>query len=873
MAKKQNKVDDPPKKMADATSFKEPPGLFSRILFLWMFPAFYNGNRRDLEECDLVAAKRMYDSKAIMIMNNGALGGTTVGKVINILSNDLLRFDMAFLFLHFVWIIPIQLIAVSYLGFMQAGYAALIGLAALLIIAIPIQSGLSRLIAKVRFRTAEKTDDRVKTMSEVIKMYAWEIPFQKVVSEKRRLELVQVRIATILKTVFLGFMMFTERTALFITILVFILYGNTLSASVDRADLVSGQTTAMQLTFKTQAAAPAVRPLSYRPKSDDFDANGFVPHERKFRRSISHQDDTVIDIRDVSASWTNDPNFQALKNITLRLRKGKLCAIIGSVGCGKSSFLQLLLKELNASSGTVSVYGSMSYACQEAWLFPATVRENILFGLPFIPSKYKNGCINGYLRGRTRVLVTHQIHFLKAADYIVSLNEGRVEDMGTFDELLTSGKDFVKLFISTVSEATSEQPEFETQKAVAEERQSGNLRWEVISSYFFSGNSYLYVFFTVMVILLATGSAAATDYWISYWSNQMALYEEETGGIDPDVPMGRFTTAQYLAIHGGLVGSVILLVNVRVLPFVQLCVSSSKKLHDRMFSVMLRGIMRFFDTSSSGRILNRFTKDIGALDEILPRTLLDVFQIYSTLAAILILNAVALYWTLIPSAVLMLLFFFADMHTAAWNGFLVGGATFGFYLDTLCLIYLATVIFVFLFVDFEVTTPILWPSQGRVVFTNVSMRYAPDAAPILKNLNIVIEPGWKVTEGGANFSVGQRQLMCLARAVLRSNQILIMDEATANVDPQTDNFIQQTIRTKFASCTVLTIAHRLNTIMDSDRVLVMDSGEVAEFDHPYHLLSDPKSRLSSMVRETGDRNSTQLFRIAKDAYFQSNNDY
>lgn len=58
--------------------------------------------------------------------------------------------------------------------------------------------------------------------------------------------------------------------------------------------------------------------------------------------------------------------------------------------------------------------------------------------------------------------------------------------------------------------------------------------------------------------------------------------------------------------------------------------------------------------------------------------------------------------------------------------------------------------------------------------------------------------------------------------------------------------------------------------MDSDRVLVMDSGEVAEFDHPYHLLSDSNSRLSSMVRETGDSNSTQLFRIAKDAYFQSN---
>lgn len=65
MSKKQKKVDDPPKKTADGTTIKDPPGLFSRIWFLWMFPAFYNGNRRDLEEYDLVAAKRMYDSKAV----------------------------------------------------------------------------------------------------------------------------------------------------------------------------------------------------------------------------------------------------------------------------------------------------------------------------------------------------------------------------------------------------------------------------------------------------------------------------------------------------------------------------------------------------------------------------------------------------------------------------------------------------------------------------------------------------------------------------------------------------------------------------------------------------------------------------------------
>uniref|UniRef100_A0A8C8R4R5 Canalicular multispecific organic anion transporter 1 n=1 Tax=Pelusios castaneus TaxID=367368 RepID=A0A8C8R4R5_9SAUR len=94
----------------------------------------------------------------------------------------------------------------------------------------------------------------------------------------------------------------------------------------------------------------------------------------------------------------------------------------------------------------------------------------------------------------------------------------------------------------------------------------------------------------------------------------------------------------------------------------------------------------------------------------------------------------------------------------------------------------------------------------------------------------------QVSEAGENLSVGQRQLLCLARALLHKSKILILDEATAAVDLETDNLIQTTIRSEFANCTVLTIAHRLHTIMDSNRVMVLQEGRIVEFDSPERLL-------------------------------------
>lgn len=94
-----------------------------------------------------------------------------------------------------------------------------------------------------------------------------------------------------------------------------------------------------------------------------------------------------------------------------------------------------------------------------------------------------------------------------------------------------------------------------------------------------------------------------------------------------------------------------------------------------------------------------------------------------------------------------------------------------------------------------------------------------------------------VSEGGINFSVGQRQLLVIARALLGRARIVILDEATAAVDADTDAFIQRVLRTEFASATTITVAHRLNTIMDSDYILVMADGRATEFDTPKALLS------------------------------------
>ncbi|KAJ3253173.1 hypothetical protein HK103_000814 [Boothiomyces macroporosus] len=157
--------------------------------------------------------------------------------------------------------------------------------------------------------------------------------------------------------------------------------------------------------------------------------------------------------------------------------------------------------------------------------------------------------------------------------------------------------------------------------------------------------------------------------------------------------------------------------------------------------------------------------------------------------------------------------------------------------------------------------PYSWPSEGKISVEGLSLKYSPDGPEVLSNVTFRVAAGEKVgivgrtgadtpdlqsenitlesvvTEGGHNFSQGQRQLLCLARAILKQSKVIILDEATASIDHATDLKIQETIRDRFNTSSLLCIAHRLSTIMDYDKILVLDKGKVEQFDTPFNLIN------------------------------------
>ncbi|RZF40293.1 hypothetical protein LSTR_LSTR012596 [Laodelphax striatellus] len=1218
-------------------------GIAVLLIHPYMMGAMHIGMKMRVGLCSLIYRKALRLSKT-------ALGETTVGQIVNLLSNDVNRYDIACIFAHYLWIGPLETIIVTYFLWQEIGVASIVGVAALLV-AIPLQAWLGRRSSVYRLRTAIRTDERVRLMNEiisgiqVIKMYAWEKSFASMVSNARRKELNEIRKTSYVRALLLSFIIFHSRLAVFLSILAYVLTGSSINAekvfTVTSFFNILRQTMtiffpqgigqiaeAMVSTKRLQKFMmyEEIQDTSYitaaNPNKDNNNAddtksssnqmNGVGTKSREIDTSVT------INLRDagtaaivmnrLSAKWTPDLSENTLNDVNLELAHGSLMAVIGLVGAGKSSLLYAILRELPLSGGALTINGTISYASQEPWLFASSVRQNILFGEPYDRERYREvtrvcalrpdfemmpygdktivgdrgvslsggqrarinlaravykkadiyllddplsavdthvgkhlfeDCILGYLKNKTRILVTHQLQYLNNLEHIIMLDNGNILAQGNYKDIQSSGKDLANLMAkhmendefdpsngghvqrqSSVQSIASSLDDSKVQnepQETQETRSMGTVGGKVYKSYIGATGNFLMVSYCLLLCILTQLFGSGGDYWITYWVN---LEEQNTKTLrEQNMPLGNFIKANlttnatsevsksnngtYVYAEDGEMGAgdyllgttpwfdltqrtcmyiftffiagVVLVTLLRSFTFARMCVKASMTLHDNMFNSVTRATMKFFNTNSSGRILNRFSKDMGSIDDMLPGAMIDCLQIGLTIVGIITVVAMVNYLLLIPTFVIAVIFYFLrrfylstsrsikrlegvtrspvfshltaslqglstirafnaqdklrqefdnhqDLHSSAWYMFVATSRAFGFCLDLFCVIYISLVTLSFLLLGTETfggnvglaitqsvaltgmfqwgmrqsaelenqmtsvervleytnlesepplesapekKPPPSWPSEGKIEFSKVYLSYVDEEPPVLKNLNFVINPGdkvgivgrtgagksslisalfrltptsgdiliddvstaalglhevrskisiipqepvlfsgtmrknldpfgeypdsvlWnaleevdlkdavselpgglhaKMSEGGTNFSVGQRQLVCLARAIVGNNKILIMDEATANVDPQTDALIQKTIRRKFTNCTVLTIAHRLNTIMDSDMVLVMSAGSLVEYNHPYLLLKNSDGFFFKMVEQTGKSTAEALHKIAADCY-------
>ncbi|XP_012251875.1 probable multidrug resistance-associated protein lethal(2)03659 [Athalia rosae] len=1133
-----------------------------------MLGIMHTGMKMRVACCSLIYRK-------VLRLSKTALAQTTVGQVVNLLSNDVNRFDSAIYFIHYIWLGPLESVAITYLIYREVGWSAVIGMLTLLMF-VPLQGYLGKMSSIFRLRTALRTDERIRLMNEiingiqVIKMYTWEKPFSYLVEISRRKEVSAIKKNAIVQGITLSFDMYTPRLCVFITILVYVLFGNKITAEqvFMMTAFYNVLRTAMTIAFPISITQIAEALVSIRRLQK------FLMHEERRKPPLTdgrcdfektgHAPAAVL-LTNATARWdldSMDNKSNTLSNLNIEIKRGQLTAVIGHVGSGKTSLHHIILRELPLVHGSVEVNGKVAYASQEPWLFASSIRQNILFGRPMDKARYESvvtvcqlkrdftlfpygdktivgergislsggqrarinlaravyadadiylfddplsavdahvgrhmfdECINGYLRGKTRIVATHQHQYLKYVDRIIVLSNGTVAAMGTFEELQAAGLDFVKLLEqvnetednesirrslsrrSSIQSTRSEEVVEVDPVEEAEMRTSGQVSGKIYLAYFKAAGNLCYVIAMLLICVLNQIVASSGDYFVTYWVNTEEASMVKINGTLVSEWAGPLSRNMCVYIYSAITIATVVFTLTRTYMFFSVCMRASRRLHGDMFTSITRTTMRFFNTNTSGRILNRFSKDMGAIDELLPMSMVDVMQIGLALFGVIIIVAVVNPWLIIPTCIILGLLYllrvfyistsrsvkrlegitrspvFAhlsatlnglttirafdaetilakefdnhqDLHSSAWYIFISCSRTFGYYLDLTCVVYTTLVTFSFLVLDQntfggnvglaitqcigltgmlqwgvrqtaemenqmtsvervleyskleqepslestpENKPPKEWPSQGKIEFKNMFLRYDRAEPPVLKDLNFIINPRekigivgrtgagktslisalfrlayiegdiyiddlptsklgmhdlrskisiipqepvlfsgrlrenldpfdeysddvlWqaldevelkeavnelvgglqsKMSEGGSNFSVGQRQLLCLARAIVRNNQILVLDEATANVDPQTDVLIQETIRKKFANCTVLTIAHRLNTVMDSNNVLVMDAGTMVEFDHPHILLQNHHGYLYNMVQQTGQSMAETLTRIAKKNY-------
>ncbi|KAG7263587.1 hypothetical protein CRUP_035570 [Coryphaenoides rupestris] len=872
------------------------------------------------------------------------------------------RFNDVTNFIHLLWSCPLQIaLSIAFL-WLELGPSVLAGLAVMVL-----------MIENMKFK-----DQRLKIMNEmlngmkILKLYAWEPSFQSQVEGYRGQELKIMRKFAYLNSVSTFIFSCAPALVSLATFAVFV------GVSSDNMLTAEKAFTAISL-FNILRFPLAMLPMLIAAMvqkflgADDLDPD-IVRHDPSFNTSVSVCDGTF--------TWERDTD-PVLRNISLDVGRGKLVAVVGAVGAGKSSLISALLGEMHSVKGFVNLQGSVAYVPQLAWIQNATLRDNILFGSPHDSHRFQevlDACalgpdleqlaagelteigekgINlsggqkqrvslaraaysqsdiyllddplsavdshvgkhlfqevigpqGLLKDKTRILVTHGVSFLPYVDEIVVLVDGVVSEVGSYQSLRATGGAFSE-FLDTYAkdenrrqaqpaadldgqeEVKVEEVEVEVLPAgedpqadgalqdavtttlkrdgsIRRSQQLGSVRLRTSSSFLKTEGATDVKFSVYLQYLRAMGWGFSTlvvlmyfiqnvafigqNLWLSDWTDDAVDYYNMTYPASMrDTRIGVFGALGVAQVIYYFVQTVSGLSVVRAYGHQHRFLQHNETTIDQNLQSVYPWIVSNRDTLDSGMVGLSISYALNVT-----QTLNWLVRMTSELETnIVAVERVSEYSELENEADWVS----ATPPPRTWPD--AGRLQFEDYKVR----YRAELDLVLNGITCDISSTekvgiVGRTGAGKSSLTNCLMNLDPfehfsdeDIWRVLELSHLKeyvsgLEEGlqYQVSEGGENLSVGQRQLLCLGRALLRKSRILILDEATAAVDLETDDLIQTTIRREFSHCTVLTIAHRLQSIMDSSRVMVLDAGKIVEFDSPANLLAK-RGHFYSMTRDAG----------------------
>ncbi|KAG0343972.1 Multidrug resistance-associated protein 1 [Podila humilis] len=1160
---------------------------------------------------------------------------STLGEVTNHMAVDAEVWMQASNLLPIAITIPIELAIATVLLYNVLGWSVFAGLS-IFVVVFPIQTLLTAAMNKAQRTKLEVMDSRMRVMTEMlsnmktVKLNSLELMFTEKIDEHRTDELKAQKSQSVSRS-FLEIVF--SSVNLLITLATFAVYAtvggpNFTPGPITPVVIFVGLTVfarlSLQLGLITLSISHLIALKNANQRIEKFllqeeiDTSSVGHFSRQVPSSAHHAEGNypAIDIQDGTFSWaaassasngsaaaprsrtetaatlvdverepllsnpsaTIAPSQPTLRDIDLHIYDGKLAAVIGRIGQGKSSLLSAIVGEMYKDHGTVAVYGDVAYVPHQPWIISGTVRENITIGKTFDQARYdqiiyaaglqtdldaftdgdntelgSRGVTlsvgqkqrialaraayqdadiyllddplssvdvhvdnhlwhnmigpNGLLKHKTRVFVTHGIHHLHEVDQIIVMKDGAVAENGEYQELMDAKHLFHALMnefdnaehrarrradkspVRNVQDhATVVNMDGGADAAKKEAKASGLVQPEQMASGRVTWATYwvyakaIGVYNLVLCILLYIFVAflqIATNVWLARWT--------------ADTERGKAKTVEHYLTGYSIFVGVFLVVDliVHYIANVTCGIRGAKNLHDRMLARVLRFPISFFDVTPVGRVINRFSSDVSAVDSQLPNELPGLLSFSTTVLGIVVVIAYSTPLFLIAVPPLAIAFFllqhyyiktsgalkrlysvskgplyehFAEslagvttlrasrnvetlfeqkneilsdtvahradyfMLTNRWltvrlqlltsssvfivaalavlnadrlNTSLVGLAlTYVLSLANVSNVLVRTSsevqnlmvnverieeyadrypVEAHLKTEKEQKLPLGWPNFGSLAFKGYSARYREGLPNVLEDINFfhkahqnlgivgrtgsgksslamavfrMFEPSdsfwsiasdpvmghhlmdpefmlnkdggrieidgidiakagirdlrdrlaimpqevtifegnirdnidpyhefterelweclekvhlkeyvetlpddmlWPLPPNGENFSAGQKALIGLARALLRPANILFMDEATANVDLETEDLIMKAVRKHFANVTVVTIAHRVKTVMDYDQILVLDEGKVVEYGPPQELLAlKEESAFYRLAKEAGE---------------------